>query len=243
MLEICIEAFPRAGLKLVHFILLASEGLHHLDGTEPFLRHGEHVAFALGDRGGLVADAFGVEINRQHHQRDDEQREQGDRRIEIPHRGEGGEEGNGALENKKALAVKGLDALRIVSDAETAIGAAALVVKLERQRMEIRVEFGAQSHEPVQANADGDKVHPIPDPAGQQMKRHHQEADQGDDRRECSTRPGRGRRARSRSACASRPGSTLSTMNASGHGRRILKQLATTVRTIATTVARRSGRK
>ena len=160
-LEIGLEALAGAGLKLLHLIRLASEGLHHLDRAQPFLRHGQHGAFLFGEGRRLVADALRVEVDDQHHERHDEQREQGDGPVEIPHRGESGDERDGALEDEEALAVKRLDALRIVGHAEAAVGAAALVVEFQRQRVQVGVELRAQAHEPVQADADVMIIVPI----------------------------------------------------------------------------------
>ena len=130
--------------------------------------------------------------------------------VELQHDDEHADERDDRAENVgEALVVDRLDGLRIVGDAKARISRAARVVILERERLQVRVEIGAQLEERLQADLHEDVIGGEVDQSPQTSGDRPAPGRAG----ECSVAS---RMCRSRNAefC----GRIWSTMNLNGHG-------------------------
>ncbi len=138
--------------------MLAAEGLDHADLAEAFLGDGEEVALAFLDGGGLAADAVGVEADGDDDEGEDRERAEGELPVHLEHDDERGDQHDDRGEDgDEAAVVERLHALRVVGHAEARVRAAAGVMELQRERLEVRVELRAELHEGLQADSDKDE--------------------------------------------------------------------------------------
>lgn len=157
-LEIRLERAGCAFFELADLEVLAAEGLDHADLAEAFLGDGEEVALALLNRGRLAADAVGVEADGHDDEGEDGERAEGELPVHAEHDDEGGDKHDDrAKDGDEAAVVERLHALRVVGDAEARVRAAPGVVELQREGLEIGIEFRAELHEGLQADADEDE--------------------------------------------------------------------------------------
>ena len=132
-------------LKLPHFKILAPERVHHADRAQAFLRLSENGALLFLNGGRLAANPMGKKIDGAHNQWNNPKRDERKLPVQSQHDDESSDQRDDRPEDVgESLIVDCLNRLRIVRHAETGIARAPRVVVFQRERLQIRVQVGAQ---------------------------------------------------------------------------------------------------
>src|SRR5437870_10921458 len=151
--QVCLQALARLLVELEDLKFLAPKRVHHPDRAQSLLRLSEDSAFLFLNGCRFTPNPMGKEINGADNQRNYSERNQRKLPIQSQHDQESSDQRDDRAEDVgESLVVNRLDRLRVVRHAETGITRAPCVVVFERERLQIRVQIGAQLKQSLQSD-------------------------------------------------------------------------------------------
>src|SRR5947208_10044397 len=151
--QVCLQALARLLLELADLKFLAPKRVHHPDRAQSLLRLSEDSAFLFLNGCRFTPNPMGKEINGADNQRNYSERNQRKLPIQSQHNQESSDQRDDRAEDVgESLVVNRLDRLRVVRHAETGITRTPCVVVFKRERLQVRVQIGAELKQSLQSD-------------------------------------------------------------------------------------------